>query len=1050
MKRNSILIIAAWLMSIFLFSCREDTYDFPEVEDGVVDVSATVVFSPITGTLDTRTSGNAIKDINSLCVLIYDISGNRIKSFMVPTESIVQDGNDKSPGDAVGDNEHQAESKTPKATFTIPGLKSEKYYMYAVANMGNIVEDGKFDTSTTEKLRDIVLTWDEKNIASNNQMFGYFTLADKATSQGFNAPLITINRANNNIHAWVKRAASKVTVAIDGSGLNEGVEVWIKSIQIKDIPKHCWLGKDNTPAEKDLIADGEKFVISDKEGKEGALVTKSSPFCYYGMEGKGELATAHSETAQALFFYENMQGEGQSKKQVWPNQEDKTKPMYPNGNDPFDKGFKDSKRAGSYIEVIGYYKGKIKKNGVYENTEGPIIYRFMLGKDIDKNYDAQRNYHYKLTMKLIGNANDADWHIVYEPEPNIKVPNPYYISYLYDQSMNLPIKIMGKRIISLRADIIENGWHAINVKEGESPYPYWTGTVDNEGPWNGFLSLRKTTAVRFGLWPFEAGMKDSVNQEGNQNKFAPGQALTYSTNKTYYEDNKRGWREYDVSEGKHTEADGDYMVSTNGAGEWTVTIPLYTRAAVMVSQTGYTGNNPYVAYRREAKVTFTAVVEGYDGEQYTVKCGPDGNQEAVTIYQMRRVVNPKGIWRKASSVETFHVKMMVQEGESATEFTPLKSEGPWLAVIKNGGDWFDIVPTDGKSQKNPDGTISGIGDMYAENNEGRIVDFTFRPKSATTEDKPRGGLIKIYYNNYTCIHIIFVRQGYGPVAFPNSTTKWHSFNMKTATEEVDDPVLEGSYFRRFNTGLPIAASNNNSSMYSLQNGVVIWKNNNNYDFQIAGQSGTKKWSQITTSNTKWPESFTINGNNGKKCRLAVEKDFTDITSNPNTIYGYGVLYTDGTTETQTEVAKMYGAREGSTTDRGMRGVFVCDSTKGTQIFLPIGATGYGRFKQKANGAYNRQANGYEGVNQYANRYEPMPTSGPSVSNNIYGVTYKPLFWDLYRRPGALYWLNNGNALDINYDTFAFDLTTQANVGLIWSKNSDPSGSDAVFLRLVED
>ena len=137
----------------------------------------------------------------------------------------------------------------------------------------------------------------------------------------------------------------------------------------------------------------------------------------------------------------------------------------------------------------------------------------------------------------------------------------------------------------------------------------------------------------------------------------------------------------------------------------------------------------------------------------------------------------------------------------------------------------------------------------------------------------------------------------------------------------------------------------------------------------------------------------------------------------------------------------------------MRGVFVCDSTKGTQIFLPIGATGYGRFKQKANGAYNRQANGYEGVNQYANRYQPMPTDG-------YGVTYKPLFWDLYRRPGALYWLNNGNAVDINYYTFAFDLTTQNNVGIIWNGSgynennniwpNDPSGSDAVLLRLVED
>ncbi len=49
---------------------------------------------------------------------------------------------------------------------------------------------------------------------------------------------------------------------------------------------------------------------------------------------------------------------------------------------------------------------------------------------------------------------------------------------------------------------------------------------------------------------------------------------------------------------------------------------------------------------------------------------------------MRRVVNPKGIWRPGNSAKPFHVKMMVQEGENNPNFTHLKSDGPWLAVIK--------------------------------------------------------------------------------------------------------------------------------------------------------------------------------------------------------------------------------------------------------------------------------------------------------------------------------------------------------------------------------
>lgn len=49
----------------------------------------------------------------------------------------------------------------------------------------------------------------------------------------------------------------------------------------------------------------------------------------------------------------------------------------------------------------------------------------MLGKNITTNYDAERNHHYKLTLKFKNFANDADWHIEYaEPEPGIEVPNP--------------------------------------------------------------------------------------------------------------------------------------------------------------------------------------------------------------------------------------------------------------------------------------------------------------------------------------------------------------------------------------------------------------------------------------------------------------------------------------------------------------------------------------------------------------------------------------------------------------------------------------------------
>ena len=94
-------------------------------------------------------------------------------------------------------------------------------------------------------------------------MFGYFTTKEN-TPAGANrnteASRIAINKKDMELHAWIRRAASKVTIAYDASGLKEGVFIYLKSVQIKDIPVNCYLGKTNTPSENEqssLIKDGE-------------------------------------------------------------------------------------------------------------------------------------------------------------------------------------------------------------------------------------------------------------------------------------------------------------------------------------------------------------------------------------------------------------------------------------------------------------------------------------------------------------------------------------------------------------------------------------------------------------------------------------------------------------------------------------------------------------------------------------------------------------------------------------------------------------------------
>ena len=80
---------------------------------------------------------------------------------------------------------------------------------------------------------------------------------------------------------------------------------------------------------------------------------------------------------------------------------------------------------------------EMKKEG-----EGEITYRFMLGKDAALDYNAERNHHYKLTLKFKGWANDVDWHIDYrkEPETKLRFPHPFYISYLYGQTAMIPLE----------------------------------------------------------------------------------------------------------------------------------------------------------------------------------------------------------------------------------------------------------------------------------------------------------------------------------------------------------------------------------------------------------------------------------------------------------------------------------------------------------------------------------------------------------------------------------------------------------------------------------
>ncbi|WP_147625510.1 hypothetical protein [Gabonibacter massiliensis] len=462
MKKSFTQYMIVFLMSFIVAGCQDEFLKEETIGEGHAMVSATLDFKPMSSALArARTAGDALKDISSLHVLLYDYETKALKKSW-EIKGYTMSDEDRKNTDA--ENGHSAEEKTRRATFKLPEeIEFGKYYIYAVANIPDLLTNSKYSEAikTVEDLKNIPLAWDSENIANNGQMIGFFTKKSAPALSADDESLV-VNEKSVKLHAWVRRAASKVTIAYDGSNLKKDVSIYIMAASIKDIPRSCPLGMPNTPAHNDLLVhDGgiikyfEGDIQPDVDGFKDhykAVITNQTPT--YGSD--------HSETADALFFYENMQGEGKDKTQTAPgpgnNNGNDHAIGYPNPDkDVEGSGWKDNKPYGTYIEVKAIYQST--------NTERPgngiITYRFMLGKDIYRDYNAERNHHYKLTLKFNNFANDYDWHIEYK-EQVLEVTEPKVMNYqgkvfVPDNSLpNRGHKFSDKNTVTVTSYIEEN------------------------------------------------------------------------------------------------------------------------------------------------------------------------------------------------------------------------------------------------------------------------------------------------------------------------------------------------------------------------------------------------------------------------------------------------------------------------------------------------------------------------------------------------------------------------------------------------------------------
>lgn len=1110
-------------LSIGLTRCTDDIllYNDGLLKDGETILNLEAAFTPFAEKQLSRSSNSApagaFNSISDMVILVFNKEGQLMPSLTInlSNDELNELGmNDEGRTNADASDEKSAESKTLSVKNIPLKLPFGEYYIIGVANLGKyqasesnitttkttfeVLENDLNEDFTLDKLRSKTVSWDNNDYANNREMLGYFTdleATETTTSPNYTSTFTTVkvNRPGMKLRTWLRRCASKITVDFDGEDLRDNIRIYIKDVTICDLAKTCTLGFgspssnyedqvdfNNHPNDKTgLIEKGGSIQFG--EGEEHAswpCISKNSPFIKDDSDNKKDL---HSDSAPALYFYENMQGkeEGRDRTPI---------PNYETGGVTGVKE-KDGVDFGTYIEVSAHYVSEADGN----SDSYDITYRFMLGKNVTDDFDAERNYHYKLTLKFRGNANEYSWQIDYNPTTSFVVPNPWYVSYLYNHDAYLPFEFVlskddvdkGYEVSDMTAEIVKNPWYPTTgdegynedvqnmlsdpkyeiiaqVPAGDGDYPYKTGSYpnnpENDFTGNGFLSLRapKTESVLTDIdvtggntWGGYVKENNNINQAyfvGERNSINYSKRQIYSGGSVVKLENEDPKRET--------------IYAKREDNIYNINLPLFTREKVLVKQTGYTGNNPFVGYQRVAKIKLTAIlkIEGKDNSDKTI-------ESYVNVVQVRRVVNPKGVYRSKDNYAPFHVnlKFLSEEG-AAGEFRSIKSRGPWSAEVL--GD-KNFITLDGKQQ------VGGA--------TGSEIDFTIR-FNRMAGDRNKNAIVRIKYHNYTCTHLIFVRKGYEAQAIYESgrdldhpgieggsdPTVWNTFNMIAKDKMAEDPRDEGSLFKFGNADDPIASINNvyiidgNEAYHELTQDEF-----NEYGMPMPFKRIDSEGNIVDNTTIDWGD-ITFDDENGftkyneEIRKAATMRDFEQLYLTKYVEFGYGVLYADGATDTQYTQEMVYGwhssDKSGDKNKKGMRGVFAYywnidnlnDEYNGKNVFFPIGRSGYGHRKNKD------ISSEYSGILRYAsNRYKPACEYSTPYDNFQY---VSPLFEFLYRRMGAIYWARqktdnllvwnglepeaNSWAYGLDFNYFTFD------VNAIFYSNID-NGADACFVRTVK-
>ncbi|MDE6120931.1 MAG: hypothetical protein K2F63_03990, partial [Muribaculaceae bacterium] len=352
----------------------------------------------------------------------------------------------------------------------------------------------------------------------------------------------------------------------------------------------------------------------------------------------------------------------------------------------------------------------------------------------------------------------------------------------------------GYKVSKLTAVIIDNEWRPHDNGSGfveEYNTEAWNWSVNGEQRYGenikrtdlddsesarnvcfGFLSLRNPGTTE----RIDFGGAAALNSNGVDNLIKGIRDNFYKSN--IHGGKSLGKREYtqipqDVTGDNgqtYDEGDnGNYSVLVKKAWlengletkDYIFTIPVYTRPKTLDSWGVFSGCNQNTNNYRYARVKYIAEYEplpGVVGEKYS-------DTSYANCYQSQRIDNPVGVYRNYDNTDAFNITMMYAQGAG---FQAVESRGPWSVTIETDPDGLVELSYRGK-------TVSGQGASLT-GQTGTNVTFSYKPRGTVGIEGSRGAVLRVLYHNYSCYHLIVVRQGYAPVDLHEST-RWSSFNL---------------------------------------------------------------------------------------------------------------------------------------------------------------------------------------------------------------------------------------------------------------------------------